>query len=399
MKFCTSCNQDRTGDKFCTVCGTEFGAASNTETFTMQKARTDPPRPATEKVTRQPPPGQPPAGQAYAETQLGAAPAWGPTTPSQPSWGQPGADQPATQTYYSGSGGPTAQSQPAAGGYPPPGQYTPPGQYPAPGQYPQPGQYTPPGQYPAPDQYPAPGQYAGGQYPAPDQYTPPGQYPAPGTGGAGVRLRAQADGGPRVGRRGGRPRRGRGRVRPGVVAAPWHVDHAARPGGPRHRLGRDHAEHRPGPDDTPPTTATTAATTPSSAKPSGTVTLSQAAASSSSATQVQSLFNRYFNSINTRNYSEYSGTLDATMQANNSKSHFDSGYSTTTDSNEVINSITDNGDGSLTANVSFTSTQDPADSVDNSSCNNWTLNLPLVAQGSGYVLSPPPSGYATYTDC
>ena len=58
------------------------------------------------------------------------------------------------------------------------------------------------------------------------------------------------------------------------------------------------------------------------------------------------------------------------------------------DSNEVVNSITDNGDGTLTASVSFTSHQNAADSWDQSStCNNWTLSLIPVPQGSGYVMS------------
>jgi hypothetical protein len=150
---------------------------------------------------------------------------------------------------------------------------------------------------------------------------------------------------------------------------------------------------------TPPATTPATTPTPSSSGPASTVTLSQAAKASPTATAVQSLFNRYFNAINTRNYSEYTGTLNPTMQAHSTQSQFDSGYKSTTDSREVINSITDNGGGSMTANVSFSSTQDPSDSVDKSSCNNWTLNLPLVPKGSGYVLSPPPSGYATYTDC
>jgi len=153
------------------------------------------------------------------------------------------------------------------------------------------------------------------------------------------------------------------------------------------------------PSATPDQTTAPATATSGSSAPPSTVTLSQTAASSPAAKQVQGLFNRYFNSINTRNYTEYSSTLDSTMRANNPKSHFDSGYATTTDSSEEVNSIAANGDGSLTVNVSFTSTQDPSDSVDNSSCNKWTLNLPLVPQGSGYVISTPPSGYATYTDC
>jgi hypothetical protein len=367
MKFCTTCNQDRAGDKFCTVCGTEFGAEPNTDTFTIKRPRTQPP-PATEIVA-----GKPPAGQAYAETRFSDAPGWGPPGAAQPGWGQQagsqqGADQPATQTYYPGLGGPAQPS---------PGPYTPPGQYPAQGAA------TPPGQYPAP-----------GQYLPPDQYTPPGQYPVPGTGG-------------------GRPGGGRrtailasvavvvvlaaGAGAFALVSSLHHGTSTTPPSSPA-ALGTTTAPVTT-PSPTPDQATAPASTASSSSGPPSTVALSQTAATSPAAKPVQSLFNRYFNSINTRNYTEYSGTLDSTMQANNSQSHFDSGYATTTDSNEQVNSIAANADGSLTVNVSFTSTQDPSDSVDNNSCNKWTLNLPLVPQGSGYVISTPPSGYATYTDC
>jgi len=380
VKFCATCNQDRAGDKFCTVCGTEFAAEPNTDTFTIKRPRTKPAPPATEMVNR-----QPPAGQSFAETQVSGAPAWSPPAPGQPAWSPPDADQPATQTYYPG---PRGAAQPPADQYPATAQY-PPAQYP-PAQYSSPGAATPPGQYPAPGQYTPPG-----QYPAPGQYTPPGQYPVPGPGG-------------------GRPGSGRGRaavlasvaavvvVAAGagafaLVSSLHHGTSTTPPSSPS-ALGQTTSSVTT-PSATPDQTTTPAGTTSSSSGPPSTVTLSSAAASSPVAKPVQSLFNRYFNSINTRNYTEYSGTLDSTMQANTSQSHFDSGYATTTDSSEEINSITDNGDGSLTVSVSFTSTQDPSDSVDHSSCNKWTLNLPLVPQGSGYVLSTPPSGYATYTDC
>ena len=39
MRFCATCNQDRAGDRYCTVCGTEFGADPSTQTF-MQPPRT-----------------------------------------------------------------------------------------------------------------------------------------------------------------------------------------------------------------------------------------------------------------------------------------------------------------------------------------------------------------------
>jgi hypothetical protein len=49
--------------------------------------------------------------------------------------------------------------------------------------------------------------------------------------------------------------------------------------------------------------------------------------------------------------------------------------------------------------VTFTSQQDPADSVDGSACNNWQLTLPLVQQGSGYLISVPAHGSSTWSDC
>ena len=44
----------------------------------------------------------------------------------------------------------------------------------------------------------------------------------------------------------------------------------------------------------------------------------------------------------------------------------------------TLTSLTPTGGGDLTATVTFTSRQSPSDSVDNSSCNDWTLNLYLV---------------------
>jgi hypothetical protein len=113
---------------------------------------------------------------------------------------------------------------------------------------------------------------------------------------------------------------------------------------------------------------------------------------------VQNLLDRYFAGINSHDYAEYASTLDAGMQGNNSSSSFNTGYATTKDSDEVIDSIASNGSG-LVAVIAFTSHQASADSVDGSTCNNWQLTLPLVPQGSGYVITTPPSGYATYTNC
>lgn len=123
-------------------------------------------------------------------------------------------------------------------------------------------------------------------------------------------------------------------------------------------------------------------------------------ASNPAAPQVDAFLNRYFNSINTRNYGEYNSLLDAQKQQSDSRSSFDSGFATTKDSNEVLTSIENTGGGTLTANVTFTSRQSPSDSIDQSACNNWQLSVFLVSQGSGYVMTAAPAGYhASYTDC
>jgi hypothetical protein len=116
--------------------------------------------------------------------------------------------------------------------------------------------------------------------------------------------------------------------------------------------------------------------------------------------QVTAYLDRYFNAINTRNYGEYNSLLDAENQQSDSKSSFESGFATTKDSDEVLTGITGTGGGGLAANVSFTSHQSPADSVDQSACNDWRVSLYLVPRGNGYVMTAAPAGYkAAYTDC
>jgi hypothetical protein len=116
--------------------------------------------------------------------------------------------------------------------------------------------------------------------------------------------------------------------------------------------------------------------------------------------QVETLLSQYFDGINTHNYAEYAKTLTAQQQANEPQSAFDSGYSSTTDSGMALTSLSDGSAGGLTATVTFTSRQSPAQSVDKSACNAWTLNLFLVPEGTGYLIGPAPSGYQpTYSDC
>jgi hypothetical protein len=133
----------------------------------------------------------------------------------------------------------------------------------------------------------------------------------------------------------------------------------------------------------------------------GTVQVGAGVAGDPAEPEVESFLNRYFKSINTRNYAEYNSLLDPQLQQADSQAAFDAGFATTRDSNEVLTGITDTGGGDVTAEVSFTSHQSPADSVDKrSSCNDWQLSLYLVPQGGGLVETAAPAGYtASYTDC
>jgi hypothetical protein len=151
---------------------------------------------------------------------------------------------------------------------------------------------------------------------------------------------------------------------------------------------------------TPSPSPTPTATPSPSPTASGTVAVAASVAANPAAPQVTALLNRYFNAINTRNYAEYSSVLNAQMQAENPPASFASGYATTKDTAETVTAISSTGGGDLTVTVSFTSQQSPADSIDDSPCNNWLLNLYLVPQGNGYVISPHPPGYQpTHSDC
>jgi hypothetical protein len=130
------------------------------------------------------------------------------------------------------------------------------------------------------------------------------------------------------------------------------------------------------------------------------VSISPDVPTSAATPQVETLLSHYFHGINSHSYAEYAGTLNAEQRAKQSQSQFDSGYSSTTDSGMTLTGLSDSGNGGLTATVTFTSRQSPAQSVDKSACNAWTLNLYLVHPGSGYLIGSAPSGYQpTFSDC
>jgi hypothetical protein len=426
MGFCTKCGRPRAGEtRFCTGCGAEFADEPDTQ---FADAPDTQPHPTTQLVDK-PASWDTPQDQEYPQTQAVARPSWeAPAEPDHPETqiaDKPSWDAAAQQEYpeTQAVAKPAFWDQAAAGPAPAtlPRMEQPssaPGQYQQSAGYPDPGQFQPAPQYPQGPQYPQPGPYQqGGQYPPggggysqPDPYQQPGGYPPGGQYPPDYPQPGDASGG-------GGSGNGR-RVALIVVAAlvilaagggAFAVVSSLRGGSPNAQPSPTLTTSAP-PASTPAQQASTAApidtsttpapppTTPSPTQ-SGTVALSQTAAGNSASAQVVDLFNRYFDGINTRNYNEYAGTLDAGYRGQNSQSSFSSGYATTTDSDETITAIYGSG-GNLTAVVTFTSRQDPADSVDKkSSCNHWQLTLPLIAQGSGYVIATPSPGYARYTNC
>jgi len=172
-------------------------------------------------------------------------------------------------------------------------------------------------------------------------------------------------------------------------------------GGGAYALASSLGRH-PAPSAQPTASSTgQAGTSSASASPTASlVAVGPGLASSAAMPTVETLLSHHFDAINRHDYPEYAATLNPAEQAEQSESIFDSGYSTTTDSGITLTSLTDNGSGGLIATVTFTSRQAPAQSVDNSACNDWTLSLYLVPLGSGYLIGPAPSSYQpSHSDC
>ena len=151
-----------------------------------------------------------------------------------------------------------------------------------------------------------------------------------------------------------------------------------------------------------PTSAvpTTSAPVSPTASSGTTVAVAPGVAGNPAASRVTVLLNRYFTAINKHDYSAWVSLFDQQLQQPDPESSFDAGYATTTDSAVTLTSISGTGSGSLAASVTFTSQQSPADSPDNSSCDQWSITLFLVPDGSAYLIGPPPSSYhASYQAC
>jgi hypothetical protein len=363
MSFCATCGRQRNGTaQFCGGCGTEFSDPPDAPAASVTSAAPGDGRTQPANITHL---EGLPAGVTRMDLDPAAPGAVHPDpAPAEPDpfadWYSPPASAAAAGAAGYGAEGQWQPTETVRGGatqatgYPPPSAFSP---APAP----------PPAFPPAPPAFP----------------------PAP---------------------QGAPPSRGGGRKGLFIVVAVVVVLAA---GGGAYALASSLGKHSTAQPPTQPTVGAStpaAGTTPASggsasasASPSPTLSLvavSPGVTASAAEPQVETLLSHYFHGINTHDYAEYASTLTAQQQANEPQSAFDSGYSSTTDSGMALTSLIDGSGGGLTATVTFTSRQSPAQSVDKSACNAWTLNLSLVSQGTGYLIGPAPSGYQpTYSDC
>jgi hypothetical protein len=157
-------------------------------------------------------------------------------------------------------------------------------------------------------------------------------------------------------------------------------------------------------------TQTAPASTPASSTPGPSplqseggpgVTIASNAAQDSRAQAVAAFLNQYFSAINAHDYQAYTSLLSPSEQQNFTEAQFQSGYGSTTDSDETLVNVSTAADGDTSASVTFTSNQNSPQSVNQAdTCTGWAISL-FLGQGTGsYLIDPPPSGYhASHSSC
>jgi sugar lactone lactonase YvrE len=133
--------------------------------------------------------------------------------------------------------------------------------------------------------------------------------------------------------------------------------------------------------------------------PENLVALAPGLTSTPAIASVEQFTNRYFTAINRHDYAQYNALLDPEEQAGDSATTFNSGFASVADSDITLTAVSES-PGQVVAHLTYTSRQDPADSVNDSACNQWQISLYLAPQGSSYLMTAaPPDYHAAYSDC
>jgi hypothetical protein len=141
--------------------------------------------------------------------------------------------------------------------------------------------------------------------------------------------------------------------------------------------------------------------TPTPTSPAGTlVPVGPGVASDAHTAAVDTFVTEYFSAINNHNYDQYLSLLSPANRRTVTLQTFNSGFSSTTDSQEMIISIAPYGSGVTGVTMSFVSHQQPSQSATNSSCTEWRITLFLKRSGGRYYIGPAPAGYqAQFSAC
>lgn len=134
---------------------------------------------------------------------------------------------------------------------------------------------------------------------------------------------------------------------------------------------------------------------------SGQVGVAAALASNPRTPQIVALLDSYFSAINGRDYQHYIALLTPQEQQTVTPAQFSTGFGSTKDSGELLQGISVAAGGTTVAAVTFTSHQNPAESINGSeSCTRWHILLYLQPNGNGYLIGKPPASYkASYAAC
>jgi hypothetical protein len=137
---------------------------------------------------------------------------------------------------------------------------------------------------------------------------------------------------------------------------------------------------------------------PAFAPPAGLASLAPAAALYPGASAIETVINRYFQAINSRDYAAYQATQSPGIAM--TASQFQAGFESTQDSDVLITGITTMPGGQPAADVTFTSRQQPQDGPEGESCTNWHVTMYFDDSAGTYTIGASPNGYkAAYRAC
>lgn len=185
----------------------------------------------------------------------------------------------------------------------------------------------------------------------------------------------------------------------GVAAA---VVLASHHGGKHPQASRSTSPPAPPSSSAPPTpTPTPTTASPSPTNTPGLIREAPGVVGNPQTPAIAAMLYLYFNAINHHNFSGYYSLLDPQEQQLTSQSQFNKGFATTRDSGETLQSLSPGPGGTTMASVTFTSHQNPANSVNgHESCTRWRIALYLHHTGNGYLIGkPPPSYRASFGAC